>query len=64
MSEQQALIQTVVVLMERGADIVRIGKASEYGKITVGEMQKFNEEKGLTFIYESAKNEIVIQKSE
>lgn len=64
MNEQQALIQVVVVFIERGADIVRIGKASEHGKITVEEMQKFNKEKGFAFTYESAKDEIIIKKTE
>ena len=54
------LVQTIVALMERGADIVRIGKASESNDITVGEMQQLNHERGMAFTYESEKDELII----
>lgn len=54
------LVQTIVALMERGADIVRIGKASESNDITVGEMQQLNHERRMAFTYESAKDELII----
>ena len=52
--------EVILALIELGADITRIGKATEYKDITVEELQKLNQEKGLAFTYESAKDELVI----
>lgn len=50
--ESNILKETIIGLMDRGADSIRIGKVATYNELTVEEMQKMNQENGLSFSYE------------
>lgn len=58
--ESNILKETIIGLMDRGADSIRIGKATTYNELTVEEMQKMNQENGLEFSYEGTADMLTI----
>ena len=62
--ETNLLIETVLELMNRGADVVRVGKAAAYKDLTIDQMQQLNEQEGLEFEYNRFADIITITRAE
>lgn len=62
--ENSILKETILALMERGADTVRIGKATTYNELTVEELSRMNNENGLTFAYEGTTDILTITRDQ
>lgn len=62
--ESKLLKETILGLIDRGADIVRIGKAAQYNELSVSELQEMNKENGLVFEYNSSADMLVISKDQ
>ena len=62
--ESKLLRETILGLFNRGADVVRIGRAAEYNELTVEELQQMHQEEGLAFEYQSSTNLLVITRDQ
>ena len=59
-----SMTEMVLELMDRGADIIRIGKAAEKSGITIEQMEHLHQENGLNFEYKRSTDILTIRKDQ
>lgn len=59
--KENTLREEILVFIERGVDIIRIGMASNC-ELSIGQVLRMYVENGLTFTCDSDKDEIIVEK--
>lgn len=60
MNAKNEVVKVVMDLMARGADIIKVGAAHTWNELTVSDLVDLNEQRGLIFEYDSARDLLTI----